>query len=140
MFLMFNEYCSLRFSRHITYEVTRIHDRKRHTARRAPSTQSCPGQGGGTQSSLGWGQVPLFRGTPSSQGWGIPSWDWVPPPPPPRTDLAKNLGLEYSQPRKDMGADAGKKNWDQKVRHPSSPVDRHTPVKTVPSPSFGCRR
>ena len=70
----------------------------------------CPGGGGGVTPVLSW------RGYPSTVLAGGGTLCWGTP----------CLGLGYLQPGQDWGTP------------PPPGVDRQTPVKTVPSPSFGC--
>ena len=71
--------------------------------------------------SPGEGMYPSPSSVLAGEGGGgvvVRYWDWDPPP------------------RMDMGPEAekgpGTRKWG------NSPINRHTPVKIVPSPSFGC--
>ena len=66
------------------------------------------------------------------RGWLILSWLGRSP----GQDLGQDFGQDQWQdkrvpPGEDMGPEAGKGTWDQRLEYP--PVDRHTPVETVPS-------
>ena len=108
------------------------------------------------QSWLGGGCTPVLscpRGTPFLPGcvpqsctpppacdWGTSTWEWVTP----------CLELGYPQPETGVSPQKGPgtSHWGTPRKYmepvevlrttPSPGVDRHIPVKTVPSPSFGC--
>ena len=105
-------------------------ERKRHTDRRVESicsaglalgvtgTPSSPWGGGGTHPVLTSQVHPCLDLGPDQDG--------VPPP-------RKGLGIS--------GSIMGWRYYRMDMGYPPFPrVDRHTAVKTVPSPSFGCGR
>ena len=83
---------------------------------------------------LSWlGVVAQSCSTPN-QYWAPPAQDWgTPPPPKARTGVPPPLG-------KDLWPETWERTWDWGYPPPPPQVNRQTPVKTSPSPSFGCGR
>ena len=142
-------YCSEYYAIILQNKKVLLRERKRHTARCVASTPSAVlSQGVGVSHLwlggypiLGWGGVPhpwpagtpgsgTILGYPPRKGPGTSHWGT----PPPRKDMGpvEVLWDGYDvPPGKDMGPVEAL--WDGYGVTPPPPMDRQTPVKTVPS-------